>query len=84
MTLPTPHYTGYPEAVDSYLRLFDRVLILRYFGVPAQVMGRVTGHSNALIKEHLALAEKHFSDPDALKAYLTNRGVKLDEVSLGA
>jgi len=26
------YYT--PEAEDNYLRLFDRVLVLRYFGMP--------------------------------------------------
>lgn len=68
-----------PEAVDHYLRLFDRVLVLRHFGMPPHLMRQVTGHSNALIKEHLALAEKHFSSDSELVEYLTNRGVELEK-----
>lgn len=72
-----------PEAVDSYLRLFDRVLLLRYFGVPDSVMGRITGHSPGLIKEHLALAQKHFPGRDDLERYLAQRGVSAQELRLG-
>ena len=69
-----------PEAVDHYLRLFDRVLTLRYYRVPPRTMSRVTGHSLALIEEHLALADKHFPTREILGEYLTNRGVELEEV----
>jgi hypothetical protein len=68
-----------PEAVDNYLRLFDRVLVLRYFGMPPHLMRQVTGHSLALVKEHLALAEKHFPTEKELVQYLTNRGVELEK-----
>lgn len=68
-----------PEAVDNYLRLFDRVLVLQYFGMPPHLMRQVTGHSLALIKEHLALAEKHFPSKKDLVDYLTNRGVELEK-----
>ncbi|WP_258359290.1 DUF1670 domain-containing protein [Moorella sulfitireducens (nom. illeg.)] len=51
-----------PEAVDNYLRLFDRVLLLCYYHVPASAMMRITGHSQGLLEEHLALVEKHFPD----------------------
>jgi hypothetical protein len=67
------------EAVDNYLRLFDRVLVLRYFGMPPHLMRQVTGHSLALVKEHLALAEKHFPSQKELVDYLTNRGVELEK-----
>ncbi len=70
-----------PEAVDSYLRTFDRVLILRYFGLPEGLMGRVTGHSPSLLKEHLKLAEKHFPTREQLADYLENRGVSLNEIT---
>ncbi|MEW5786025.1 MAG: DUF1670 domain-containing protein [Bacillota bacterium] len=68
-----------PEAVDNYLRLFDRVLVLRYFGMPPHLMRQVTGHSLALINEHLALAKKHFPAEKDLVDYLTNRGVDLEK-----
>lgn len=70
-----------PEAVDQYLRLFERVLLLRYYGLPPKVMQQVTGHSPALLGEHLALAEKHFPDKEALVGYLTNRGIDLEELA---
>jgi hypothetical protein len=68
-----------PEAVDNYLRLFDRVLVLRFFGMPPHLMRQVTGHSLALINEHLALAKKHFPSEKDLVDYLTNRGVELEK-----
>jgi len=33
----------------------------------------------ALVKEHLALAEKHFPTEKELVQYLTNRGVELEK-----
>ncbi len=66
------------EAVDAYIKVFDRVLILRYFGMPENLMQRVTGHSIALLKEHLALAEKHFPTKEALMEYLGQRNISLD------
>ena len=68
-----------PEAVDNYLRLFDRVLVLRYFGMPPHLMRQVMGHSMALIKEHLLLADKHFPSEKDLVDYLANRGVELEK-----
>lgn len=68
-----------PEAVDNYLRLFDRVLLLRYYHVPASAMTRITGHSQGLLEEHLALAEKHFPDEESLVSYINNRGIKLEK-----
>jgi len=69
-----------PEAVDQYLRAFDRVLMLKYYRVPSKAMCRVTGHSPQLIEEHLALADKHFPTEEALTGYLANRGVDLEVV----
>lgn len=69
-----------PEAVDQYLRAFDRVLMLRYYRVPTKAMCRVTGYSLQLVEEHLALADKHFPTEEALTGYLANRGVELEVV----
>ena len=70
-----------PEAVDNYLRLFDRVLLLRYYRVPVSAMMRITGHSKGLLEEHLALVEKHFPDEESLVSYIGNRGIKLEKSS---
>ncbi len=67
------------EAVDSYLKTFDKILILRHFKLPVSAMARVLGHGQTLINEHLALAEKHFPTPEALSEYLTGRGVALHD-----
>ena len=68
-----------PEAVDHYLRLFDRVLVLQYYGLPPNLMRQVTGHSLALINEHLALADKHFPNEQSLVEHLTSRGVDIQK-----
>ncbi|AZK59295.1 DUF1670 domain-containing protein [Candidatus Desulforudis audaxviator] len=68
-----------PEAVDNYLKLFDQVLLLRYYRVPFSAMLRATGHSKKLLEEHLALVEKHFPDEEALETYLGKRGITLEK-----
>jgi hypothetical protein len=65
------------EAVDAYIKTFDRLLILKLFGMSEELMQRVTGHSLAMIKEHLALAEKHFPTKDSLMEYLGQRNISL-------
>ena len=67
-----------PEAVDQYLRAFDRVLVLRHFGLPPKLMAQVMGNSLNLVEEHLALADKHFPTREALVQYLEGRGVSLE------
>lgn len=67
-----------PEAVDQYLKLFDRVLVLYHYGLPINLIRQVTGHGLALIKEHLALVDKHFPTKQELVNYLSNRGVELE------
>lgn len=66
-----------PEAVDSYLRLFERVLLLTYYQVPEAAMPRITGHSPGLLEEHLNLVRKHFPSREAIAAYLNQHGVKV-------
>lgn len=48
--------------------------LLHYFGMPPYLMRQVIGLSMALIKEYLALAEKHFPSEYDLVAYLCTRG----------
>jgi hypothetical protein len=73
-----------PEAVDNYLRLFERVLLLKYYKVPVAVLPRVTGYGRSLLQEHLELVEKHFPTEEALAEYLGQRGVKLEKNSSGS
>lgn len=70
-----------PEAVDNYLKLFDRVLLLRYYRVPVSAMMRITGHSQGLLNEHLALVDKHFPNEEALVNFINSRGIKLEKSS---
>ncbi|HAP32104.1 MAG TPA: hypothetical protein DCQ14_03515 [Firmicutes bacterium] len=70
-----------PEAVDNYLRLFERVLLLKYYQVPMSALPRVTGYGRSLLDEHLELVEKHFPTEDALAEYLGQRGVKLEKIN---
>jgi len=55
------------EAVDAYLKAFERVLLLRYYQASTSAMVRVTGHGQSLISEHIALAEKHFPTAESLQ-----------------
>ena len=48
------------------------------YGLPINLIRQVTGHSLALIKEHLALVNKHFPTKQGLVEYLSNRGVELE------
>ncbi|CEP69168.1 Uncharacterized [Moorella glycerini] len=64
-----------------FLQLFYRVLLLRYYCVPTSAMMRITGHSQSLLEEHLALVEKHFPDEEPLVSYISNRGIKLKKSS---
>jgi len=69
-----------PEAVDAYLKVFEKLLVLKYYGLPLPAIIKVLGHGQKLIEEHLTLAEKHFPDDESLKAYLEDRGIKLDKI----
>ena len=69
-----------PEAVDSYLKTFEKLLVLRYYGMPFSAITRVLGHGRKLIDEHLSIAEKHFPTKEALAEYLEARGVALEKI----
>ena len=69
-----------PEAVDSYLKTFEKLLVLRYYKMPLSAIIRVLGHGSKLIDEHLSIAEKHFPTNEALADYLEARGVALEKI----
>lgn len=68
------------EAVDNYLKVFIRTLLLVYHEVPKAAMICVTGHSRLLIEEHLALAEEHFPSKESLEEYLGSQGISREEL----
>lgn len=72
-----------PVAVDNYLRLFERVLLLKYYRFPVAVMPRVTGFSKGLLNEHLKLVDKHFPTEELQAEYLGQRGIQLEKISKG-
>ncbi|MDN5362023.1 MAG: hypothetical protein PWP70_1070, partial [Moorella sp. (in: firmicutes)] len=41
----------------------------------------ITGHSQSLLEEHLALVEKHFPDEESLVSYIGKSGIKLEKSS---
>lgn len=72
-----------PEAVNAYVRVFDPAVMLRYFGVPASAMQRITGHSPGLLKEHLELIKKHLPTREAIASYLGQGGSSWQNVVRG-
>lgn len=69
-----------PRAVDNYVGTFESVLILHMFGVPPQLMARVLGRSQGLVREHLELVEEAFGDGETVRAYLREKGVKVPTI----
>lgn len=67
------------EAVDAYLKTFDRLLVLRYYEMPLVAIRKVLGHGLKLVEEHLKLADKHFPTREDLEAHLKTRGIVLKE-----
>ncbi len=72
--------TQSPEAVDAYLRTFDKLLIFKYYGLPIDAVVRVLGLGRKLIEGHLELVDKHFQIADDLKAHLSGLGVSLENI----
>ncbi len=66
-----------PESVDAYLKVFQSVLVLYLYDMPASLMARVTGRGQSLIEEYISLANKHFPNRDAIKIYLKEHGLKI-------
>ena len=67
------------QAVDAYLRSFDKLLLLRYHGLPVTAMIRLLECSRALLDEYIQLADEHLPDEEAMRNYLMTRGIPLDD-----
>ena len=66
-----------PESVDSYLKVFQSVLILYLYDMPASLMARVTGRGESLVNEYILLAKKFFPNRVEIKSYLAKHGLKI-------
>jgi hypothetical protein len=59
-----------PEAVDRYIDDFERILILHLYGLPLELMARVTRRGPTLVAEYLNIIAEHFPDKEAVKSHL--------------
>ena len=67
----------HPRSVDAYLRDFEAVLILHIYGVPAPLMAKVLGKGESLVEEYLLLMQEYLKQPDVMRHYLQEKGVRL-------
>ena len=71
-----------PRSVDAYLRAFDAILILHLYGLPAELAARVLGSCVSVVNEYLSLVDEYLKDPEQMRGYLRDRGVKIPVVRL--
>ncbi len=69
------------EAVDAYLKSFDKLLLLRYHGLPVSAMLRLLECSRSLLDEYIELAEQHLPGDESMRNYLSARGIPLENTS---
>ena len=65
------------QAVDTYIGTFDQVTALYWYRVPRSIMRLVLRRSLRLIDEYLRLVDRYFKDPEAVRAYLDGKGIKV-------
>lgn len=68
------------DAVDAYLRAFDKLLMLKYHKLPPTLMVHLLDCNRKLLDEYLQLADTYLPGEDVIKEYLTSRGIPLDDV----
>ena len=66
-----------PESVDSYLKVFQSVLILYLYKMPTPLIARVTGRGESLICGYLELAKRYFPNRSEIRLYLAKYGLKI-------
>lgn len=64
-----------PQAVDNYLRTFNKVAILYVMGYPIHSIPWLLSCSKTLVNEHLSLARKHFPNREQLLQHLRHAGL---------
>jgi hypothetical protein len=63
------------RSVDAYLRTFNSILILWYYGLPMPLISMVTERGVKVVKEHINIIKKYFPEKPAVKRYLDQRGI---------
>jgi hypothetical protein len=67
----------HPRSIDAYLKSFDAVLILCLYAIPPPLMARILGRGEYLVNEYLELIAECLKDPEVMRDYLRERGVKI-------
>jgi hypothetical protein len=67
----------HPRSIDAYLKSFDAVLILHLYSIPPLLMARILGRGEYLVNEYVELIHEHLKDPEVMRHYLRERGVKI-------
>lgn len=66
-----------PEAVDSYVDDFEKVMVLYTYGLPKKLLARVINRGVTLVDEYFKIIEQHFPDKEAVKSHLRRNGVEI-------
>jgi len=66
-----------PQAIDNYLRMFNKVAMLYVMGFPENAMPWLLSCSKSLVNEHLNLVKKYLPDRQQLLAHLEKEGVPI-------
>ena len=64
-----------PRSVDAYLKVFNSILILWYFGLPKELISMVTERGQKVVQEHINIIKKYFPDNISIKNYLNKKGI---------
>jgi len=64
-----------PRSVDSYLKVFNSILVLWYYNLPPSLISMVTEKGVKVVKEHINILIKYFPDRDSIKNYLNQIGI---------
>ena len=65
-----------PRAVDNYIGTFDRVLLLKLYGMKKSLIARILQKGPTLIAEYLKLVDEYYDDCQDIRKYLLAKGVK--------
>jgi len=64
-----------PRSVDSYLKVFNSILVLWYYNLPPSLISMVTEKGVKVVKEHINILIKYFPDRHSIKNYLNQIGI---------
>ncbi|MCP4162730.1 MAG: DUF1670 domain-containing protein [Deltaproteobacteria bacterium] len=66
-----------PRSVDAYLRTFNAILILWYYGLPKTLISMVTERGQKVVQQHIDIIVKYFPDNDSMKNYLIKQEIAI-------